>query len=269
MSRRLPVASTVLRGTLGGIKNAYEHLGLSALHSFLWFLLHIPLWWVLQGAANAAVAALTGDKTAVGVPWGLYALLAAAFGAFLAAPANAGLMYVVKLTREDEARIRDFFIGMKRHYWRAVSVYGSFLLAVAFLLANTAAARRIMQAGSGVQDLMAVASLVLSLNVLIFVLLLSNYLTPFIVLQPNNWLKVWKKAALLTLDNGLLTLLLGCVTVILYGISLATGIFLVLYYPAAIGHGHFLVFSAVLDKYEEADAAQEAAGTDGSGEATP
>ncbi|MGE5599370.1 MAG: hypothetical protein ACM3XS_08320, partial [Bacteroidota bacterium] len=234
MPRKLPAFETVFRAMFGGVKLAYEHLGLTALHSAIWFILHSPLWFALLTALDNLPQ--PGAKEGAAVPWGpvVFGILVA--GALLAAPANAAMLHVANLAREDEARIRDFFLGFKRFFLRSAGVYGSYILLVVLLIVNMTAAARM-------PSILGKFSLAISLYALIFVLLVSNHLFPLIVLQPQNtWRKVWKKAFLLTLDNGLLTVVLSVLTLILYGISAVLGILLVLYFPAAIGYGHVLFF---------------------------
>ncbi|MGE5529123.1 MAG: DUF624 domain-containing protein [Patescibacteria group bacterium] len=188
------------------------------------------------------------DKAEPPFPLGLFFLMVLAglllTGSFLAAPANAAMLHVAGLIKEDEARVRDFFIGFKKYFRRSAGVYAAYLLLLAFLLADIVMA---WQAPGWIVKI----SLALALYALFFVLLMANYLFPLIVLQPNSWKKVWKKAALLTLDNTLLTFVLAVLTAVLYFVSFAFSILIILFFPALIAHSHVLLFDRLLEKYGE------------------
>ena len=251
MSKKLPAVSTVAQALVAGLKGGYGNLGLSALHSAIWFVTHIPFWIVLFSAWNNISAGFPGNEQLEPLPWIPLVIMLILTGALLAAPANAAMLHVVKTAREDEARVRDFFIGLKRYFLRAASVYTVFLFVLALLIANMAAAVRL-------KSWFSLLSLVFTLYAGLFVLTLSNYLFPLMVFQPNTVRKIWKKAALLTLDNGFLTVFFSLVTLVLYVLSGVFPILLVLFYPAALGYMHHHLFSSLLDKYEENGVDQEA-----------
>ncbi len=178
MPKKIPALATVVRGLFDGIKSAYENIGYSIIHSLIWTFLHLPFWMALF----AALENFRPPNAAEGapLPWVLIVLALLLTGAFLAAPANAGLLYVARLIKEEDARIRDFFIGFKRYFWRAAKVYASCILAAVFLVADIGAAARL-------GGLIARVSMVIAGYFLIFVVLLSNYLFPLLVLPASEW----------------------------------------------------------------------------------
>lgn len=243
--KKLPVLPTVFKAILGGLKCAYEHLGSTAMLSFIWFVCHIPFWMVLYTVWTNVTAGMPETKEAVRVPWALVLAGLLVTGPLLSAPVNAAVTYVVKRIHDDEAVFKDFFIGFKRYYLRSAAVYAALIVVAALLVGNMTAAARMQLWVSKI-------SLVISAYALLFLLLLSNYFFPLLVFQPNTFRKTWKKAFLLALDNGMITVLLSVLTLALYGLAGATGVFLILFYPAAIAHGHYLLFNTLLAKYEEA-----------------
>lgn len=192
-------------------------------------------------------------ESAPAFPWAFVFLLLVITGAFLAAPADAAMVFVSLRCAEDEPRVRDFFLGFKRYYLRAAGVYATFILLGGVLLANISLALR-MRIWFGF------FSVLLSFYTLLFLLVLSPHLFPLVVLQPNTFRKVWKKAFLLTLDNLLASGLFVVMTAALMAIAGFTGILLVLFYPAALGHAARLFFQALLERYEEPAPAAEEAG---------
>ncbi|NLG85548.1 MAG: DUF624 domain-containing protein [Firmicutes bacterium] len=182
------------------------------------------------------------------LPWGFVFLLLVVTGAFLAAPANAAMVFVRLRCAEEEPRLRDFFLGFRRHYFRAAAVYGTFLFLLGILLLNISLALKI-RAWFGF------LSVILSLYTILFLLVLSPHLFPLVVLQPNTFRKVWKKAFLLALDNLMASGFFVLLTVAAIAVAGFTGILLVLFYPAVIGHAGRLFFQALLARYEDAPAA--------------
>ncbi|MGQ9780083.1 MAG: DUF624 domain-containing protein [Bacillota bacterium] len=193
-------------------------------------------------------------ESAPAIPWAFVFLLLVITGAFLAAPADAAMVFVSHRCGEDEPRLRDFFLGFKRYYLRSAAVYAVFLLLGGLLLANLSLALRM-------RVWFSFFSVILSLYTLLFLVVLSPHLFPLVVLQPNTFRKVWKKAFLLTLDNLLASGLFVLLTAALIAIAGFTGILLVLFYPAAIGHAARLFFEGLLAQYEEPTPAGEEAGT--------
>ena len=170
-------------------------------------------------------------------------------GPLLAAPANAAMIYVTSRVGEGEARLRDFFLGFGRFFARSAAVYASFLLVAAILVFNLVAAAQ-MRVWLGK------ISLVLSGYALLLLLLLSIHFFPLIVLQQNSIWKVWRKALLLTLDNGLLTLVFALISALLWVVSGLACFILSLFYPAVLSQASTRLFTALLDKYERLEQAK-------------
>lgn len=175
------------------------------------------------------------------------------FGSFLAGPANAAMIHAAQMLRENEGRVRDFLVGFKRYYLRAAAVYASYVLAITFLAGNIAAA---LTMGSWLGTL----SLVLTGYVGIFVLMMSMYFPPLLVLQNNTFRKVWKKAFLLTLDNGLLTLCFALAMAVLSAFAGVTLLLLAVFFPAVQAVASCHLFTTILDRYEEPAEAEVSAG---------
>ena len=236
---RLPVILTLSRSLIGGVKETYSHLGLSAFHSLLWTLMQVPFWLVI-------LSVLQKPDPKTPTPWLFIIVVAMLTGGFLAGPANAAMLYVARLVREDEARIRDFFIGFKKYYWRTAAVYSSFVCLICLLLADIALAARI-------KSILVLLSLLLALYALIFLFMLSSHLFPLLVLQKNTFRKVWRKAALLTLDNGFLSFLYAVLMTACFVLSCLLPIIVVLFFPAAAAHISLGFFETLLSKYDEPD----------------
>ncbi|HBR29475.1 MAG TPA: hypothetical protein DD789_08570 [Firmicutes bacterium] len=146
---------------------------------------------------------------------------------------------------DNDAEFKGFWTGLRKHYWLSARVYGLYGGMLIFCLVDLLICLLAL-------DHFALKILGIFLFYLFcFLLLTTLYLPGFIVLQENTMKKVIKKAAILTLDNVLITIGVFVLFVLVgIGFLLITPLMIFIY-------GSFVqvvmihLFRGLLDKYPD------------------
>lgn len=221
----------------------YNNLGYTLLSSFLWVLVTMPFATFLFTTLQVELE----RKSLFGL-FLMFAIVLLPYGALVLGPVNSGLFYLINQVAEGWAGLRDLWAGLRKYYRRTAGVYGVYFALLLFLFLD------MLVCFFFLTPLFFKIIGIILFYLIIFLLLSNTYILPLIILQENNWKKVFKKAFLLTLDNGPFTLLAGIVTLL----PLVLGAFLYFLLPVLVlTYGAFLhfyrlkIFYGVMAKYEE------------------
>lgn len=214
-----------------GIRNSYDYVGMVMATSALWFFIaFLPLLAAttfstyLKSPAVAGVAAL---------------LTLITFG-----PATAAVhAMIARILDKEEVLVREFFFYFKKYFTKSVLLVllNALLLAILFSdflfsINNPSTFFRLL---SGIW-----------IYFMIFWVMMSNYIFPFLVHQDIGVLRVMQRAALLALDNAVVTLLLTVMVVVVavLNIVITAGVLLLMMgIIAFLQNGAFL---ELMKKYE-------------------
>lgn len=170
------------------MRGAYEHLGMVLFCSFVWFALaFMPTTFSISFARQ--------------VPCILTFLVVFLVAVFLASPVMTAVCSVARsLMDGDEPGVGEFWRRLGVHYWLTVKTSASMLIVLVVLIVDIvfflSSSKRIVQ-------WIAVPWLYL----LLFWLLIATYVFPLIAHERVGLLKLLKRAALLALDNLVITII--------------------------------------------------------------
>lgn len=174
----------------------YNHLGYSLLVSLLWFLVCIPVTFILF---EILLIGLEQQDNPLFLLFFIL-LFGVPYCAFILGPVQTALFYQMNQVIDNDAEFKGFWTGLRKHYWLSARVYGLYGGMLIFCLIDLLIC------------LLAVDHFALKIfgiflfYVLCFLLLAALYLPGFIVFQDNTLKKVFKKAWILTLDNILISI---------------------------------------------------------------
>jgi hypothetical protein len=217
----------------------YNHLGYSLLVSFLWFLVFIPVGVI---AFNILITSLEQQDHPLFLLF-FFLLFGVPYCAFILGPAQTALFYQMNQVIDNDAEFKGFWIGLRKHYWLSARVYGLYGGMLIFCLIDLLIC------------LLAVDHFVLKIfgiflfYLFCFLLLSALYLPGFIVCQDNTLKKVLKKAALLTLDNVLISIGVFLIFLLVgVGFTLITPL-LIFFYGSIVQVVMIHLFRVLMDKY--------------------
>lgn len=235
---------------VGTFKNAYAYMGtvliLSSV-SFLWF---TAASFLVSLPAKMSVIALVG-------------------GLILTAPAFASVCYTVnRILEHEDVGIRDFLNGLSRFWSKGLGLAAVYGIIVLILVADI-----IFFLSSGNPWVKAIG-IPLGYG-LLFIALMANYTFPILVMQDPGLVKLFKRSALLVLDNLVFTTILALASLVILGICIVFTPALMLIFTALIAFLEMSALRVLFQKYgliapekSEDDRAGEE-GSDISAEAQP
>lgn len=184
----------------------------------------------------------------VNVMWALLSILILPMG-----PATAGLFYICnEVAKGEPISFSMFFAGMKRHARQGLILWLILVLIAALLIVNIVF---YLNLASTMGQIIGI----IWMYVTVFWAFLLNY--PFALLvqmETPSISKILRNAALLTMDNVVLTVSLSLLTLLVIGLS----IFPLGFLPFALGFFAWLAIfqnkalSLLIEKYEQKDAAK-------------
>lgn len=160
------------------------------------------------------------------------------------APINSALLAQAYKVSEGWGSLRGFWTGLCRNYRQTVGVYLLYGIAFSLLVVN------IVICFFFLAPFFSKIVGILNLYLLLFLVLAGFHLPSLIVLQENSVKKVFKKAFLLVLANGPLTLL-AVIILLLIGLLFSFLLpLLVMAYGGILQFFTLRVFLGLLEKYE-------------------
>lgn len=211
-------------------KLMYEYLGMTMVISAFWFILAL----IPTGATFLTMAALPGPPSF---------LIFAVVCIFLFGPVTAATYSMThSMVQREGVGVLDFFRRLRQFYFRSVkltiamgAILGILLVDLRFFL------------GSGVTWMEYLS--ILWLYLILFWLLMAQYVFPVTVKQERKLLDTLKVAALLALDNVVVSLMLLIVGVALIFVSIWLQVPLLLFMAGTLGFLHCAGMDEILGKY--------------------
>lgn len=213
------------------MRRTYEHLGMVMVISLLWFgLAALPMVYLLNFARV--------------VPSLFSFLIVALEATFLAGPVTAAVYSVAdRLLQDEDATLTDVWHLFRRHYRLSAQVTGA-MSAILLILGIDI----IVFMQSKVRLLQWLA--VLWLYFVAFWFLLTIYTSSLVVYQQVSWLKVLQRAALLVLDNVVVTLLVMGETIVVVVLSFFFLIPVPLLLGGMLAFLHLIALHTLMAKYD-------------------
>lgn len=261
MSEKLPVGKTAIDLFLGSLRNCYDHVAYTVTIGTLWSLSTI----IMVGAVIvlSALAPLTGGHYGTDLatifPFMITVMVASVVtGSLIWGPLSCVLIHLAYKIQDGTANIRELWQGTRNCYGLASRVYALFFAGAVFLGVD------IMVAFSFNNLMMKIAG-ISAMYFLIFLILMGFYIPGLIAFQENNTVpKIFRKAYLLTLDNGLLNLAVGVILTALTAIMVFLPVFYkplgilapfcVIYFLMFGGFLHFILsnlYHKVITRYDD------------------
>lgn len=214
------------------MRRSYEYLGMVMFTSLLWFII-------------AAIPAGFLVSFSIQVPSVVSVLLVLLEVTFLAAPVTAAVYSVTSsLVHGEDVAAREIWYRFRQHYLLTVKVVAVMLVLIAILVIDV-----IFFLNSKIKVVQWLS--VPWLYLVLFWVMMTTYVFPLVVYQRVSWLKVLQRAALLTIDNMVVTILVMLQALLLIGL----GTYLVLPVPLLLAGMVSLLqataLSEVLNKYGE------------------
>lgn len=200
MGVRLNLQKTLERILIQSFQTIYARILLALFQSLLCsaviFLFIAVLPW-------SGVVGVKGTALAQRLPqiFSSFLTMALPIGAFLWGPLSCGLVSFSH-QMEETTKLSLLFREFRRHYAQAFRVYALYFFLVLFLIVDLLA---IMSRPS--LPMMVIGAVILYTLGLLF--LMGLYIPGLIAFQKNNTAKVFKKALLLTMDNPVITVIIG------------------------------------------------------------
>jgi uncharacterized membrane protein YesL len=219
-------------------RSSYQQFGLTVTLSAIWFLFAaIPTLYMLY----FVLVVMAGGKLTIFLPLILLWVTAT----FLYGPVTAMVFSVARdMIDGSEVTLRSLWQGFTQHYKTAAKVTGAMALIIIILAVDVIV---YLQSPSTLRVFLTVFLLYL----MVFWCLMSAYIYPLIVHKYKSVLQTLKQAALLMLDNVLITLTVA-LEVLIIGFAC---IFFILPVPAFLGCiialMHTAAFKTILMKYEK------------------
>lgn len=215
-----------------GIRYAYEYLGMVIATSVLWFFVgFLPILLVTTLNIHAENPLVLG---------GAMILTLGTFG-----PATAAIhAMMAKILSKEDVAVREFFTYFRRFFGRGVGLLVLNILILAILgcdfVFTTNHSSKIIRMFSGVW-----------VYFFIFWALMSNYVFPFMVNQNIGIWLTMKRAALLALDNIVVTILLAVAVVLVVVLSSILAAPVLLLMMGTIAFLQNVGYRELMQKYEE------------------
>ena len=205
MASRLNLQKATEYVLLQSLQTVYGRITLSLFQSLLWvivgFLFVATLPW-------SGLIGVEGKELAQQLPNLFMGFLLGALpvGALLLGPLSCSLVSFSR-QMEDTSNISLLWQGFRRHYSLAVRVYALYYFLVFFLVID------LIAIVTQPNRLFTVIGVVIAYS-LALLLFMGLYIPGLIVFQGNTVIKVFKKALLLTMDNPLLTMIVGIILMV-------------------------------------------------------
>lgn len=227
----------------------YDYLALSILVSVYWYVFaFLPVTYLVI-LPEPAIRDLLASET-VAVPVRLIFMVlsylpAALIAVLLAAPVTAVANWAMHaLIQRDGFYPRELFTQIPRFYKKTVATAG---VAIVIILVLAVDFVIVLFSASAILKWLSV----LFGYFLVFVVLSMQYLFPFIVQQTVSVWKTLQRAALVALDNVIVSLLLALVGAILFWLSFRIMIPMVLIFMGYLAALHNYALIEILKKYDD------------------
>ena len=221
-----------------GFRKAYDYFGTVMIISTIWFFLGLfPTW--LSFLVFVQVPAINS----------LGIFLVCAF--FLLGPLTAAVYSITDvLFRGDEVHYKEYFTHLKKHYKRSVRVTAAMGILLAILVVDLL---YFLQLQFGFLQLVSV----LWMYLILFWLMMMQYVYPLLVRREVGTWEILKMGALLAMDNIVATLIVGLFSVIVVVASYYLRVPLMLLMVGVIAFLHNAALDELLRKYPRAQALDE------------
>lgn len=200
MGSRLRLQLTLERVLINSFRRLYGHVLLSLLLSFLWFTgaflftAGLP-WSKLVGSSAQQLGALL-PQLFLG-----FLLTALPVGALFWGPLSCGLVSFIH-QMEETTKPAKIWHGFRQNFLLAFRVYALYFFLIFFLVIDLVAIASRPNAAMMIMGAVILYSLIL-------LYLMGLYIPGLVAFQKNTVVKVMKKAFLLTMDNPMVTLIIG------------------------------------------------------------
>lgn len=224
------------------VVDAYNHIGYLLFSSVLWLLVVVPFGTFVL--ATFQVEQEMGENL-FSIFFSLPFIAVLIFYiALIIAPVNSALLSQAYKVSEGWGSLRGFWTGLRQNYLQTAKVYLLYGIALYLLMLD------IIICFFHLTPFFTKIIGVVLLYLLLFLVLAGFHLPSLIVLQENSVKKVFKKAFLLVLANGPLTLL-AVIILLLIGLLFSFLLpLLVMAYGGILQFFTLRVFLGLLEKYE-------------------
>ncbi len=235
----IPIIGEVIKKSF---VNAYDNLGMVLVGSAIWFALSILPAALVLYLVNFFIANLSVMTILLAVILGLGALI-------LIGPATAGVVYLFKIiiVDEDNAEVRDYLVGFKQFFKQSAGVFLLDILIGAVLVADIVLAFR---AGTEASKIFLVMAVIIFYMIL-FWAMMQLYLFPLLVTQNIGTIEIFKKSALLVVDNPGFTIVLGLVLLVLIAIFVVTTVGVLILLAGTVAVFECNALKALIARYDE------------------
>ena len=224
-----------------GLKLIYEYIGTVILISILWFTI---------GFAPMIFVTVTGLGR---IPLVFILAILATF--FTLGPSTAGVHETLALILNRELfSFTDFFSGFRKHYWRSVGLMTLNIVVWGILILNMYFYLTMFKA----PVLVIIATVSLTFYMLGFWALMNVWFFPLLVQRPRKVTAILKQAALLALDNLVVSWMITLMSVLVLVVSFFLRVGLVLFLIGGFATFQDLGFLKILDRYKAMEEAKEA-----------
>ena len=212
------------------LKATYEHLGLAVVINVIWFFLWLsPMFlYAVSGLENITLFIIANMLSVV-----------------LFGPATAGAYALLnKIVNEGSTAISEYKGAFLKFFWRSLLLVLVCGLMFLFIILNIR-----VSLNSQVFLFQLIGGM--WLYVLLFWCAMMQYVFPLLVQQNVGILTIIKRAALITLDNILLSLLILLASLVITFVSAFSMVLLVILWLSLIGLLQNFAFVQVLSKYDD------------------
>ncbi|MCK9223198.1 MAG: DUF624 domain-containing protein [Limnochordia bacterium] len=223
----------------GGLRLIYEYFGTVIITSFLWFAI---------GLAPLIVITLTKTATIPAV-----FVIAIVATLFTLGPATAAAYdTIARVINREIFSLGDFFRGFRKYFGRATGLMTIIAVVWAILILDVYFYLYVFQGPA----IITMAVLILTFYIVVFWLLMSNWLFPVLVQRPRKIKMILKQAALLALDNLVVSLMITLMVLLVFLVSLLLQVGLILLLIGSIAIFQNFGFLKVLEKYQKKEEAE-------------
>jgi len=228
MTNKLPFFPTIGKNLGQSLAEMYKSLGFTLLIDLLWFFGYVPIFTMALVSLKAIPQSPQPGDLLQSV---LFFLISFCIWHSLVAGPLMTIVYTLYQERRIEyPSFKMFGQLFRRFYWRSVKINALFSLTLSLLFLNVILALNF-------PNILFLASGIVSLYCLLFVLMMSFYFNPLIYLE-NPLKKVIRKSFLLVIDNFLIsfgfTAVLGIVAAVCITFPIAMFLMAIIYGPLLV-----------------------------------
>jgi len=241
MAKKLPIFSTIGKNLGQSFTEMYKSMGFSLMIDVFWFIGYVPVFIV----ALVSLKAIQHPPLDILQSTFLFLIFFCIWHSLVASPLVMAVYALYQERKVDYPSVQMFGRLFRKYYWRTVSIYGVFSLAISILFTN-------IILGLYFSNFLFLAAGIVSLYVLLYIATMSFYFNPLIYLD-NPFKKVLRKSFLLVVDNLIISLgfimVFAIILVVCIKIVILMFLLMVIYGPLLI---YFTdkSFEAVYGRYD-------------------